>query len=261
MAMKICRACGGDNPADAVGCQSCGSPDLATDAQTNSEGGGSLILNRTRWLKKLFKVGMVLGVMGTFLTLSTGFGYTSRGRYHPPQPKAFHYTPWAVLLFVTSLALSWRVTDCYVVDASQRRISHQSDYFFIRRVRPLLEGTDLAAVLTTGRRSGSRRGYWDYRVVAFTWKGRAVPLTDWLCDDLERCHTLAARLAQIFECPLHQSPPRSEATIRFQQGDLSVSFVPARFGLTRRDRWIYASIAIVVLAGIAFVLKVVWSQK
>ena len=60
---------------------------------------------------------------------------------------------------------------------------------------------------------------------------------------------------------MHQSPPRSEAIIRFQQGDLSVSFVPARFGLTRRDRWIYAAIAIVVLAGVAFVLKAVWSQK
>jgi len=37
--------------------------------------------------------------------------------------------------------------------------------------------------------------------------------------------------------------------------------VPARFGLTRRDRWIYGSIAIVVLAGVAFVLKAVWSVK
>lgn len=177
---------------------------------------------------------------------------THRG---PPQPTMFLWAEFALLFSVVCFGGRLLMTNHYLLDANQRRVSCHFRFLWFHSRRLLLEHSDLLAVTIQGRKYFYRGGGWEYRVVVVGKGGRVVPLSKWKREvaeaepGLEECKTEASQLAGLLDCPYRESPAYCQLVVRAKRGFATVTFAPLRFGCTRLERWTLLILALLLVGG------------
>ncbi|MCX6924366.1 MAG: hypothetical protein NT154_14300 [Verrucomicrobia bacterium] len=120
---------------------------------------------------------------------------------HDPDPVIVRYSTGA--LVVSLILLAWRFCsrNCYLLDPSRGGLIWQDQFLWFRRVRVVLERSEIAGVAAQGTECKSRLGpYWSYRVVVERTAGADIPVSNWRPNGRDKCKAEADKLAKLLGC-------------------------------------------------------------
>jgi hypothetical protein len=188
------------------------------------------------------------------LVVALGFGKAALlgHRRSPPNPEMLPIALWALPFCVAFFLALFFTDNYYLLDRERHRIFYHFKFLWFRRLRLFLQRKDIVAVAVQGRKHGERNQPtpWEYRIGVVGATGRWVALTDWQKKPLEPCNGEAAKLAAMLGCRAYAASPECELAVRKKGGNVSIAYVPLRYGLRHRDRWICLAVGLVVLGAI-----------
>jgi hypothetical protein len=133
-------------------------------------------------------------------------------------------------------ALRLLTDNYYLIDPAMHAVYFHFDFFFVRHDRLLLEHKDIVGTAVETRRRYKRdwwsrswlmyQEYWTYRAVLVDARGRAIPMSNWVPDDLWGSNNTARDLAKRLDCPWHEAADQTRLIVNTENGRATVAFVP-----------------------------------
>ena len=129
----------------------------------------------------------------------------------------------AFVLATVLFTSQYLIDDFYLVEPLRHIIYYHSRFWFIRRVRLLLERRDILGVSTESRRRRQRTTYtWEQRLVLIHVSGLIVPMGNWRRDQLRVFNQEASEIAKDLQCRWFAGPHASRLVVKVKHGFASV---------------------------------------
>ena len=153
-------------------------------------------------------LGIVFGTLG-FYPNRHGFSPFHRHDF-TPDPVMVRYCTCALVVSLILLAARLCSRHCYLLDPGRGCLIWHSQFLWFRRLRVVLERSEIAGVAAQGKEFKSRRGpYWSYRVVVEKTAGGEIPVSNWRPWGRDKCKAEADKLAGLLGCRSSVALPES----------------------------------------------------
>ena len=111
------------------------------------------------------------------------------------------YCTCALVVSLILLAARLCSRHCYLLDPGRGCLIWHSQFLWFRRMRVVLERSEIAGVAAQGKEFKSRLGsYWSYRVVVERTAGGEIPVSNWRPWGRDKCKAEADKLAKLLGC-------------------------------------------------------------